>query len=128
MRPTFGHLYAKYTDALAKQRRVNRKISRLLVRLNERLASAGHPPLREMQLCPEPRAHSTLPDRRVVDAEYVGHAFTEAQRFNGMLTKIGAQLGVSANHVREVALGKRTSERVMTELIAEVSRIDGGVL
>jgi len=43
---------------------------------------------------------------------------------HGMFRRIADDLGLSANHVREVAVGNRRSERVMKALQAEMRRIE----
>ena len=48
----------------------------------------------------------------------------EAAKITGLFTRVAGRLQVSTTHVREVAVGKRTSDRVMRELIAEITQIE----
>lgn len=45
-----------------------------------------------------------------------------ASIFRGMYTEIARKLGVSPQHVRHVALGKTTSQRVLREILRECRR------
>lgn len=50
--------------------------------------------------------------------------FQKASRLTGIYTRIADRLGVSPNHVRQVALGNRKSSRVMRELRTELRKIE----
>jgi hypothetical protein len=50
-------------------------------------------------------------------------ALREAAKFRGIYTRIAQRLGLSAQHVREVALGRRQSDRVKRELDREFKKI-----
>jgi hypothetical protein len=43
---------------------------------------------------------------------------------HGMFVRVANELGLSSQHVREVAIGNRTSQRVMKALQAEMRRIE----
>lgn len=51
-------------------------------------------------------------------------ALEAAARFRGIYTRVGKKLGLSSQHVREVALGRRVSSRVVKALDREFQRIE----
>jgi hypothetical protein len=53
-------------------------------------------------------------------------ALKEAAKFRGIYTRVARRLGLSAQHVREVALGHRRSARVKLELDREFKKILNG--
>ena len=59
-----------------------------------------------------------------MDSNAVIQRFRDANLVNGTYSKVGRALGVTSNHVREVALGRRTSDRVMKAVCAEVARLE----
>lgn len=51
--------------------------------------------------------------------------FQRASKLTGIFTRIAKKLDVSPQHVREVALGNRRSDRVMKALQAEMRKAVG---
>lgn len=59
-----------------------------------------------------------------MDSNAVRQRFKDANLINGTYSRVARSLGVSANHVREVIFGRRTSDRVMRAVVREVARLD----
>jgi hypothetical protein len=64
--------------------------------------------------------------RLTVKANSIITEFQRASRLTGIFSRIAERLDVSPNHVRQVALGNRVSDRVMRELRAEMRKVDRG--
>ena len=69
-------------------------------------------------------SHVLTEDFFTVTSNAVISEFQRSYRLTGTYTKVARQLSLSPQHVREVALGKRRSARVMKSLIAEVKRLN----
>jgi hypothetical protein len=64
-----------------------------------------------------PSAPAILAPGREVDS-----GFSAVTKLHGVISAVSKSLGLSHEHVRQVAYGNRTSARVKTALLAEIER------